>query len=96
MDECARSSHAVHATVVCHFYNEEYLLPFWLKHHRTMFAHGILIDYHSTDQSVAIIRDLCPTWDVRTSRNTMFQAVLVDEEVMEIEAGVGGYKIART
>lgn len=86
--------HAVHATVLCHFYNEEYLLPFWLKHHRSMFTHGILIDYHSTDRSVEIIRELCPTWDVRTSRNAVFQADLVDHEVMDIEACIQGYKIA--
>lgn len=94
MDEGVPPPHAVHATVLCHFYNEEYLLPFWLKHHRALFSHGILIDYHSTDRSVAIIRELCPTWDVRTSRNAMFQADLVDLEVMDIEAGVDGYKIA--
>ena len=44
-------------TVLCHFYNEEWILPFWLKHHREIFDHGIMIDYNSTDRSVEIIRD---------------------------------------
>jgi hypothetical protein len=32
-------------TVISHIFNEEYLLPFWLEHHRTIFDHGIIIDY---------------------------------------------------
>ncbi len=84
----------VNATVLCHFYNEEYLLPFWLKHHRKMFQHGIMIDYHSTDNSREIIKKLCPTWEIITSRNEKFQAYSVDQEVMNIEEKISGYKIA--
>ena len=84
----------VHATVLCHFYNEEYLLPFWLKHHGAIFDHGIMIDYHSTDRSVELIKELCPTWEIRTSRNPQFDADSVDQEVMDIETQVSGYKIA--
>jgi hypothetical protein len=84
----------VNATVLCHFYNEEYLLPFWLKHHGSMFDHGIMIDYHSTDGSVELIKKLCPTWEIRTSRNTQFNAYSVDREVMDIETQISGYKIA--
>lgn len=84
----------VNATVLCHFYNEEYLLPFWLKHHRKMFQHGIMIDYHSTDNSREIIKTLCPTWEIITSRNEKFKADSVDQEVMSIEEKIKGYKIA--
>jgi len=87
-------SSKINATVLCHFYNEEYLLPFWLKHHRSIFSHGIMIDYHSTDKSVEIIKELCPTWEIRTTKNEMFDAVLVDKEVMEIENTLSGFKIA--
>ena len=86
--------HKVNATVLCHFYNEEYLLPFWLKHHRKMFQHGIMIDYHSTDRSIEIIKKLCPTWEIITSRNGKFKADMVDQEVMSIEEKISGYKIA--
>jgi hypothetical protein len=86
-------SSKINATVLCHFYNEEYLLPFWLKHHRSIFTHGIMIDYHSTDKSVEIIKELCPTWEIRTTKNEMFDAYLVDKEVMEIENTLSGFKI---
>ena len=81
-------------TVVCHFYNEEFLLPWWLRHHRAIFDHGIMIDYASTDQSVRIIKDLCPTWEIRPSRNKYFDAKSIDDEVMAIELELTGWRIA--
>ena len=80
-------------TILTHFYNEEYLMPWWLKHHREIFDHGIMIDYHSTDRSVEIIRELCPTWDIITSRNLDFQADNCDAEVNDIERQIDGWKI---
>ncbi len=81
-------------TVIVHFFNEEYMLPWWLDHHRGMFDHGILIDYHSTDRSVAICRHMVPGWEIRTTRNPNFDAVNCDREVMEIEQTIPGWKIA--
>ena len=80
-------------TLLCHFYNEEYMLPWFLNHHKQIFDHGVMIDYHSTDRSVEIIRELCPTWDIVTSRNPNFQADTIDTEVNDIEAGIEGWKI---
>lgn len=80
-------------TVLCHFYNEEYLLPWWLTHHKQIFDHGILIDYHSTDRSREIIKEICPTWDIVTSRNPDFQADNVDYEVMDIEKEIDGWRL---
>ena len=71
--------------VISHFFNEEYLLPWWLSHHRALFDHGVLIDYHSTDRSVEICRDLVPRWDVVTSENSHFSGILCDFEVMKHE-----------
>ena len=71
--------------VISHFYNEAYLLPWWLKHHREMFDHGVLIDYASTDDSVAICRELVPDWEVIPSENAHFSALLCDFEVMKHE-----------
>ena len=82
------------ATVIAHFYNEEYLLPWWLKQHKEIFDHGVLIDYNSTDRSVEIIKEICPTWEIIKSRNPEFGAEGVDQEVMDIENGIPGYKIA--
>ena len=44
-------------TVISGIYNEEYLLPFWLEHHRKIFDHGVIVDWHSTDRSLEIIRE---------------------------------------
>ena len=80
-------------TLLCHFYNEEYMLPWFLNHHKQIFDHGIMIDYHSTDRSVEIIKEICPTWDIVTSRNPNFQADNIDHEVMDIERSIEGWRI---
>lgn len=80
-------------TVLCHFYNEEWILPWWLRHHREIFDHGIMLDYHSTDRSVDIIRELCPTWEIHTSVNKDFSPQAVDNEVMNHEANLQGWRI---
>lgn len=81
-------------TLICHFYNEQWMLPWFLNHHKQIFDHGIMIDYHSTDHSVDIIKEICPTWDVVTSRNPDFQADNIDTEVMAIEKNIDGWRIA--
>ena len=81
-------------TVLCHFYNEEYLLPWWLKHHRKIFDHGIMIDYNSTDNSRKIIQDICPSWQIVDSQNIHFDSGLVDREVEEYERTLEGWRIA--
>jgi hypothetical protein len=81
-------------TLISHFYNEEYMLPWFLNHHKQIFDHGVMIDYHSNDRSVEIIKEICPTWDIVTSRNNDFQADMIDVEVMEIEKHIDGWKIA--
>jgi hypothetical protein len=80
-------------TLLCHFFNEEWMLPWFLNHHKQIFDHGVMIDYHSTDRSVEIIREICPTWDIVTSRNKDFQADNIDIEVNDIEANIEGWKI---
>lgn len=80
-------------TVISHFYNEEYLLPHWLNHHKKIFDHGILIDYDSTDNSVSIIKEICPTWTIVKSKNEYFESRAIDREVMEYEVHIDGFKI---
>ena len=82
----------MYKTIISHFYNEEYLLPWWLEHHKKYFNHGIMINYASTDSSVSIIRQLCPDWTIINSRNEFFDAKLIDEEVMDVESKVLGWK----
>lgn len=80
-------------TIISHFYNEEYLLPWWLNHHKDMFDHGIMIDYDSTDNSVEIIKSICPKWTIVKSRNRFFQAKDIDSEVEDIEKNVEGWRV---
>jgi hypothetical protein len=72
--------------VISHFFNEAYLLPWWLKHHREIFDHGVLIDWHSTDGSADICRQLVPDWELVRSQHERFAAILCDFEVMQHEA----------
>jgi len=81
-------------TVFCHFYNEEFLLPYWLMHHRRLFDHGVMIDYDSTDRSAEIIRAMAPDWELVRSRNRCFNVLEVDAEVMEHESRFSGWKMA--
>jgi hypothetical protein len=83
-----------HLTIIAHFFNEEYLLPWWLSHHVALADDGILIDYGSTDRSVDICRRLAPGWRIVRSRNHFFDARAADLEVMDIERSIDGWKLA--
>jgi hypothetical protein len=80
--------------VICHFYNEEYLLPSWLKHHKDVFDFGIMIDYNSNDLGPALINSICPNWKLVKSENQFFDAELVDLEVEKYEGEFEGWVIA--
>ena len=84
---------SIRTTIISHIYNEEYLLPFWLNHHKDMVDHGVIIDYRSTDNSLSIIKQTCPTWEIITTRNSCFKASDIDSEVMDIENKIEGIKI---
>lgn len=81
-------------TLISHFYNEEYLLPFWIRHHLPLFDNAILIDWASTDASVGIIRELAPHWKVVPSKHKWFSAANADGEIMEYERSLPGWKMA--
>ncbi|MFZ9611011.1 MAG: glycosyltransferase family 2 protein [Methylococcales bacterium] len=81
-------------TVTLHFYNEEYLLPWWLNYHKKHFDHGILINYNSTDRSVEICKELAPEWQVVNSRNADFGVESLDKELTDIESGIDGWRMS--
>jgi hypothetical protein len=83
----------IKCTVISHFFNEEYLLPWWLNHHTKLFDHGILINRASTDRSIEICRKLAPNWRVLKAHNPAFDAIDCDREVMKIEFKIEGWKI---
>lgn len=87
--------------LINHFYNEaDCLLSYWLRHHLRMFDHGILINYNSTDDSVAMIKEMAPDWEIIPARTPYFGAVETDQHVQSIEKdvekrfGKGTWKIA--
>ena len=80
-------------TLLTNVLNEEYLLPFWLNHHKNMFDEIIVIDYNSTDKSIDICKSICPECKIIKTRNTYFDAVEIDKEFMDIENTIEGIKI---
>jgi len=80
-------------SIISHFYNEEYLLPWWLEHHKKYFDYGLMINYNSTDSSVDIIKSICPDWQIVDSINEYFGCVEIDQEVMFYENQIPGWKI---
>jgi hypothetical protein len=83
-------------TVITNFYNEEYLLPWWLKHHKKIFDHGVLINNGSTDDSVKIIKKICPKWEIVNSSSPEYDIVGIDNDIMSVEEGIEGYKLCLT
>jgi UDP-glucose 4-epimerase len=80
-------------TLLTNIFNEEYLLPFWLNHHKNMFDKIIIIDYHSTDKSIEICKRIFPDCEIITTRNSHFDARDIDTEFMDIENSIEGIKI---
>lgn len=81
-------------TIITHFYNEEFLLPFWLEHHKKIFDFGVLIDYGSTDKSLEICRKICPHWQIIPSAHVFFDHKLCDQEVEFVESQIDGWRIS--
>lgn len=74
--------------VLCHILNEEYLLKWWLSHHKNKFDHGIIIDYGSTDGSIDLIKTITPNWQIVKSVNKNFRAQDIDVEIMHYENAI--------
>jgi UDP-glucose 4-epimerase len=80
-------------TLLTNVFNEEYLLPFWLHHHKNMFDEIIIIDYNSTDKSIDICKSICPECKIINTRNKYFGAIEIDTEFMDLENNIEGIKI---
>jgi|688.fasta_scaffold219953_1 UDP-glucose 4-epimerase len=80
-------------TLLTNVFNEEYLLPFWLNHHKEMFDDLVVVDYNSTDRSIEICKKICPNCKIISTRNSHFDAIKIDEEFMDIENNIEGIKI---
>ena len=81
--------------VLSRFHNEAYLMCWWLRHHREIFDHGILIDSNSTDETADICRTLVPGWEIIKTEYREFSSIMADFEIMKQEARFpGAWKIA--
>ena len=80
-------------TVFTNVYNEEYMLPFWLEHHKGIFDHGVVFDWDSTDSSMDIVRKVCPTWEIIKAPQKYFDAYENDVILMNEEMKHTGYKM---
>ena len=80
-------------TLISHFYNEETLLPYWIKHHKVIFDHAVLINHGSTDSSVDIIKSMAPEWEIINSTLHEFDALITDFEVQKVEERTIGWKV---
>lgn len=83
-------------TVITHIYNESYLLPIWIRHHREKFDHGIILDYGSTDNPREIVQELAPHWEFRDTGLNSFQAEVLDSVINSIEKRTVGTRIVLT
>lgn len=52
-----------------------------------------MINYNSTDNSVKLIRELCPHWKIVNSRNSEFYEPLITQEVEDYEREITGWRI---
>jgi nucleoside-diphosphate-sugar epimerase len=56
--------------LITHIYNEEFMLPYFIRHHAGMFDHAIVIDYNSMDASRSILaREAPATWRIVQARH---------------------------
>ena len=84
------------STVITHFYNEEYLLKFWLRHHVERFNHGILLNYSSTDNSLDVVRQMAPHWKVIDIFDKYFDAEKLEEYIFAQDVQLTGPRISLT
>lgn len=80
-------------TLFAHILNEEILLPSWLNHHKKMFTHGVIMDCGSTDRSIQIINEICPTWEIIKLSNDDIKLMDI-QKIEELESKTDGWKCA--
>jgi hypothetical protein len=85
----------VNSTVIMHFHNEEYLLPWWLEHHTRLFSAGVLLDRGSTDRSREICERMAPHWRLMTLDREL-EVEANDIDLMHVELKTEGWKIILT
>lgn len=80
-------------TLFAHILNEELLLPGWLHHHKKLFTDGVIMDCKSTDRSVAIIKSICPHWQIVTVQADQMSGLDIGI-IQYMESQTTGWKMA--
>lgn len=71
--------------LLTHFYNESYFLYFFCNYYKDLVDSCICINHKSTDNSVDIIKKICPHWKIVDTELEEFSAYLNDVEVIKYE-----------
>ena len=72
--------------MITQVYNQQYLLPFFIKHYAPLFERAIVIDYASTDKTLELFKQLAPSgWNIVQSQNLVFDPQKCDLEVRYYE-----------
>lgn len=81
------------STVIGYFQNDEFLLPYWLKHTKRLFGNGIMLNCGSTDGSVDIVKEVCPHWQLIQAKHHPSDEANFLKEIMQYERGIRGWKM---
>ena len=86
--------------LVTNIFNEEYLLPSWLEYHVKIFENAYVIDHVCTDNSIKLVKKICPKWKIVLTKNlksnkkeSNFDTELNDVHIRELEGLLSDYKI---
>jgi len=80
-------------TCITNIYNEEYLLPFWLNHHKSIFDNIIILDHQSNDKSLEICKNIVPNCKIIKHPHNKFDIKEHDILLMKLEREISGIKI---
>lgn len=81
-------------TLITNVLNEEFFITPFLRHHRHLFDHGIIIDYGCTDKTIEIAKKIVPKWDIVSPKVPRFHGHGDVENIHHVEKDVVGWKMA--
>lgn len=77
--------------LITHTWNDELYLRGWLRHHKPLFDHGVIIYYNSTDSTRAIIQEEAPDWSVVVPWTAKLTTGVLETQLQAIEDGYPGW-----
>jgi glycosyltransferase involved in cell wall biosynthesis len=84
------------STLITHIFNEEFLLPFFIKQHINKFDRVIVVDFQSTDRSQEIIRSLAPDWEIIIWPKENFNDIELTTFILDLEKSLVGPRMVLT